>query len=310
MRHFNLFYYLGIINIRYDTKTQSFVRDKVASLFKFLLHLLLPNAVLLYVILIGKSGILLTVSSVHMIVFYARLVTTVVTMDYTLLLNFYSSSAQMVLLNDCLARIKRRKSASFRGSTIVLVLFSVHYINYQLNQYTYVVRFNEELPEFTFYVVFYFIEMITVMAMLYYGCVLAAIEYTVELDCADLANRADGRVMFWSSSLNRDDRWWRELQRLDELNNRKRQFCRAFEFQLLAVIANTFFVSVAMFYVNLNTVLLAAHDQWIAVYSRVTESLGFFSLLGALLLTCYHASGLNEQVGEERRRRRRSRMFC
>ncbi|XP_035794156.1 gustatory receptor 68a-like isoform X2 [Anopheles albimanus] len=296
MRHFNLFYFLGIINIRYDTETQSFARDKVPCLLKFLLHLLLPNAVLLYVILIGKSGILLIVPSVHMIVFYARLATTVATMNYTLLLNyFYSSTAQMALLNDCLARIKRQKSVSFRGSTFALALFSVHYINYELNQYTYVVRFNEEMPEFTFYVVFYLIEMITVMTMLYYGCVLAAIKCTVELDCAELASRADGRVKFWSSSLNCDERWWREFERVDGLNNRKRQFCRAFEFQLLAVIANTFFASFTIFYVNLNSVLSIAHDHWIAVYSRVTESLGFFSQLIALFLTCYHCSGVKEQ---------------
>ncbi|XP_049542664.1 uncharacterized protein LOC125955571 [Anopheles darlingi] len=298
MRHFNLFYYLGIINIRYDTKTQSFLPSKVPNLLTFLLHLALPNALLLYVILIGKSGIMINIPTVHMIVFHVRLATTVATMNYTLLLNyFYSSTAQMVLLNDCLTRIRCRKSVSFRGSTIVLVLFSVHYINYELNQYTYVVRFNEELPELTFFVVFYFTEMIAVMTMLYYGCVLAVIECTVQLDCADLANRADGRVRFWSPSPYCDHRWWREFERVDVLNNRKRQFCRAFEFQLLAVIANTFFTSLSMFYVNFNHLLLAIHDQWIVVYSRVTESMGFFSQLGALLLICYHSSALNEQVG-------------
>ncbi|XP_058066011.1 uncharacterized protein LOC131215637 [Anopheles bellator] len=306
MKHFNLFYILGVINFRYDATTATFTCREVSTIRKLCVHLILPNGVLLYIVLIGKSNILLSISSVQGVVFYGRIMTTVATMNIGLLLNYlHSSATQVKLLNDCLASIKnserymlRRKISPFYGSIIVLVLFTSHYTNYELNQYTYVELYAEELPELTFYVVFYFTEMVTVMTALYYACVLAVIRRSVQLDCEDLeTSRRD--CSRCCSPVNTHRHCWRTnecyFNRVHCLIERKRAFCCAFELQLLVITLNTFLVSFSIFYVNLNKVLLSTHDDWLQIYCRVTESMGFFSLLGALLLICYHTSNLHEE---------------
>uniref|UniRef100_A0A182Y7Z7 Gustatory receptor n=1 Tax=Anopheles stephensi TaxID=30069 RepID=A0A182Y7Z7_ANOST len=228
-------------------------------------------------------------------------------MNVNVVLNYYfTGRQQMALLKACHDRFQRAKSVrnvdgtksvpSFRGSRIVLGIFLLHYINYELNQYTYVILYDEKWPELTFYVVFYFIEMITVMHALYYDSVLDMIRLCARLDCAQLAVRLEQDVKRDCSGKFDDSYWWRTIEhfysRLLELHGRGREYCRTFRLQLVSIALNTFVVSFSIFYVNLNSIIAYDHDNWLEKYKRVTECLGFFSQLGALLLICRHATEL------------------
>uniref|UniRef100_A0A182LZZ9 Gustatory receptor n=1 Tax=Anopheles culicifacies TaxID=139723 RepID=A0A182LZZ9_9DIPT len=208
----------------------------------------------------------------------------------------------MVLLNECHACFRDAKffnptgtNASFRGARIALAIFLVHHINYEVNQYTYVILYDEKWPEFTFYVVYYFIEMITVMIALYYDAVIDVLRIGVRLDCALLSKCLEQNVKSTSGKLD-DCYWWRTIEhfycRMLLAHLRRRDYSRAFRLQLVTIALNTFIVSFSIFYVNMNSIVSYAHEGWMEKYKRVTESLGFFSHLGAILLICHHASEL------------------
>uniref|UniRef100_A0A182N9D3 Gustatory receptor n=1 Tax=Anopheles dirus TaxID=7168 RepID=A0A182N9D3_9DIPT len=293
MNHFYLFYLLGVINYRLDPSKASFISSKPITLFKVVLHLVVPNVVLLSISIYGKTGILLTVPSVHVMVFFIRIICTLLTMNVNVLLNYYFFSAkQTALLGECMDRFRDAKitSASFRGSRFVLGIFLLHYINYEINQYTYVILYDEKWPELTFYIVYYFIEMVTVMHALFYDSVLDTVRRTVQLDCVELRNCIE------HNRLQNDTCWWRITHefydRLLALDRRRKDYCRTFQLQLVTIALNTFISSFSIFYVNLNSILVVTHNSWLEKYKRVTESLGFFTQLGALLLICRHSTYL------------------
>uniref|UniRef100_A0A182QU45 Uncharacterized protein n=1 Tax=Anopheles farauti TaxID=69004 RepID=A0A182QU45_9DIPT len=49
----------------------------------------------------------------------------------------------------------------------------------------------------------------------------------------------------------------------------------------------------------MNVILVGTHNGWLEKYKRVTESLGFFTQLGALFLICHHASCLANERNED-----------
>uniref|UniRef100_A0A182PIL1 Gustatory receptor n=1 Tax=Anopheles epiroticus TaxID=199890 RepID=A0A182PIL1_9DIPT len=310
MKHLYFYYLLGVMNIRYDKRKDLFTSSKLSTALKLVFHLIVPNVVLLTISIIGKTGILLTIPSVHMVVFAMRIVWTMLTMNITMLLNYlFTSKNQMALLNECLTCLRDAQTASvdesiavnssFRRSKIVLGIFLLHYTNYEINQYTYVLLYDEKWPELTFYILFYFLEMVTVVNALYYAAVLDIVHRTVQLDRDRLANCLQQNAKNDPFELD-DPYWWRTIehfyQRVLTINRRKRDYKRAFQLQLIMIALNTFIASFAIFYVNLNSMLLYAHNNVLEKYKRVTECLGFFPQLGALLLICYHAYKLeNEQ---------------
>uniref|UniRef100_A0A182WBG2 Gustatory receptor n=1 Tax=Anopheles minimus TaxID=112268 RepID=A0A182WBG2_9DIPT len=272
-------------------------------MLKVILHLIIPNAVLLWITITGQTGILLTVPSVHITVFFLRISFTVLTMNLNVLLNYFSGRKQMDLLNECHAYFRDTKffnrtgtNASFRGARIALAIFLLHHTNYELNQYTYVILYDEKWPEFTFYVVYYFIEMITVMIALYYDAVLDVLRIGVRLDCALLSKCLDQTELKNDSGNFDDSYWWRTIEyfynRMLAGHSRRSAYNRAFRLQLVTIALNTFIVSFSIFYVNMNSILVNAHEGWMEKYKRVTESLGFFSHLGAMLLVCHQATEL------------------
>ncbi|XP_058123334.1 uncharacterized protein LOC131294426 [Anopheles ziemanni] len=307
MKHLFCYYILGVLNFRYNPSKQKFSSNGMLTAFKLFLHVIVPNFVLIYISVVGKNGILLTIPSVRMFAFFIRIVSTIVAMNVNLLLNyFYSSADQIKLANDFLATIKEREylnrnlnnaKSSFKGLYIVLGLFLTHHINYELNQYTYVVLYDEKWPEFTFYVVFYFIEAISVMIALYYHSVLVLIHHIAREDCDRLSNCLSENKAKFKNEM--DTYWWATIDqfynRVLLQRQRQRAFCRTNQLQLIVVALNTFISSCMIFYVNLSIILHWSHNGWIEKYKRVTECLGFFSQLGALLLICYHSSSICDQ---------------
>ncbi|XP_049295384.1 uncharacterized protein LOC125770118 isoform X2 [Anopheles funestus] len=304
MNHLYFYYILGVINFRYDTRRQTFTSSKTITMLKVMVHLFVPNAVLLWITIIGQTGIWLTVPSVHITVFFLRITFTVLTMNVNILLNYYfTGKKQMALLNECQAHFRAVKffneagtKPSFRGSQIALVIFLLHYINYELNQYTYVVLYNEKWPEFTFYVMVYFIEMITVMNVLYYDSVIDVMRESVRMDCMQLTKCMEQNLKYGSGSLG-DSYWWRTIEhfynRVLSTHRQRKDYCRAFRLQLATSALTTFIVSFSIFYTNLNSILSYKHEGLLEKYKRVTESLGFFSQLGVVLIICHHATKLN-----------------
>uniref|UniRef100_A0A182K2H8 Gustatory receptor n=1 Tax=Anopheles christyi TaxID=43041 RepID=A0A182K2H8_9DIPT len=308
MKHLYFYYLLGVMNFRYDKRKKSFTSSKVITALKVVLHLVFPNFVLMAISVIGKTGILLTIPSVHVVSFAMRIILTSVTMNVTILLNYYyTGTKQRALLNECLSCIRDEqrlsadngvRTSQFRGSKIMLGIFLLHYINYEINQYTYVLLYDEKWPELMFFVIFYFMEMVTVMNALYYATMLNVVHRTVQLDNERLSNCLQENAKNEPFELD-DPYWWRMIehfyQRVLTLHRRRRDYCSAFQLQLVTVALNTFIASFVIFYVNMNNLLLNAHDNVLEKYKRVTECLGFFSQMGGLLMICYHAYKLESE---------------
>ncbi|XP_041771622.1 uncharacterized protein LOC121593391 [Anopheles merus] len=308
MNHLYFYYLLGVMNFRYDKAKESFTSSKTMTALKVVLHIVIPNSVLLIISLIGTTGILLTIPSVHVVAFAMRVLWTLLTMNITILLNYYfTGTKQRALLTECVACLREAKNENtvesaqnspFRGSRVVLGVFLLHYINYELNQYTYVLLYDEKWPELMFYIIFYYLEMVTVMNALYFSTVLDIVHRTGQLDSDRLSRCLQRNATSEPSELD-DPYWWRTIEhfyhRVLTLHRRRAKYCRAFQLQLVTIALNTFIASFVIFYVNLNNILMHTHDNWLEKYKRVTECLGFFPQLCALLLICRNADRVESE---------------